>query len=124
MEFLQIPYPDISSFRIFSILIVFNKANPIENESFSGGAPGRAKPGQPIYSAPSLPTATRAQCSQIQYFWLVVLLCFIPCRHVNSVPCCPFKIEGVKTNPQNSLLLFRLHFTPTLHFTGVQISVL
>ena len=57
MEFLQIPNPNISSFTIFSILIVFNKANPIENESFSGGAPGRAKPGQPIYSAP--PSAHR-----------------------------------------------------------------
>ena len=43
MEFLQIPNPNISSFTIFSILIVFNKANPIENESFSGGAPGRAR---------------------------------------------------------------------------------
>ena len=119
-EFLQIPNPANSSFTIFTLLIILNKANPIENESFSGGAPGRAKPGQPIYSAPlSAHRRTRTMQSDSIFSAGSALLFYI-----NSVHCCPFKIEGVKTNPQNSWLLFRVHFTPTSHFTAVQISVL
>ena len=119
-EFLQIPNPANSSFTIFTLLIILNKANPIENESFSGGAPGRAKPGQPIYSAP-LSAHRHTRTMQLDsIFSAGSALLF----YINSVHCCPFKIEGVKTNPQNSLLLFRVHFTPTLHFTAVQILVL
>ena len=113
-EFLQIPNPANSSFTIFTLLIILNKANPIENESFSGGAPGRAKPGQPIYSAP-LSAHRHTRTMQLDsIFSAGSALLF----YINSVHCCPFKIEGVKTNPQNPCFYFayilRLLYTSLL----------